>query len=41
MCNICYAIKNKISMIETRPTLGVCDEHYKEWVAEKLLGEDF
>ena len=41
MCNICYAIKNKISIIDARPTLGMCDEHYLEWVQEKLLGEEY
>ena len=39
MCSICNAKKNGITKV--RPTLDMCDEHYMEWVHEKLLGEDF
>jgi hypothetical protein len=41
MCNICYAEKNNISMTKVGPTLDMCDEHYMEWVQEKLLGEEY
>ena len=41
MCSICYAEKNNLGMISKGPTLDMCDEHYREWVSEKLLGEDF
>jgi hypothetical protein len=39
MCNICYAQENNIPMIATRPTLGMCDEHYREWVQEKIYND--
>ena len=41
MCNICYAEKNNISMIKARPTLGMCDKHYMEWVEEKVYNDGY
>lgn len=40
MCNICYAEKNSISMIDANPET-MCDIHYKDWCSEKALGEDW
>jgi hypothetical protein len=37
MCNVCYAIKNKISMIDASPST-LCPNHYQDWVDEKGLG---
>ena len=38
MCNICYAQKNKISMISSSPST-MCPTHYQEWSDEKNLGD--
>ena len=33
MCNICYAQKNKISVISANPST-MCDNHYQEALGE-------
>lgn len=38
MCNICYAQQNKISAISSNPET-MCDNHYFEWVNEKVCNE--
>jgi hypothetical protein len=38
MCNICFAIENKIGMIDTN-VATLCDTHYRDWSEEKNLGE--
>jgi hypothetical protein len=40
MCNICYATKNNINMIDASVET-MCDKHYTDWCAEKALGEDW
>jgi hypothetical protein len=40
MCNICYALENKISMIDASPST-MCKSHYQDWSDEKSLGEDW
>ena len=40
MCNICYAEKNGITMIDTN-IATLCPNHYQEWADEKNLGEEY
>jgi hypothetical protein len=40
MCNICYAQKNGISMIDSN-VATLCDNHYQEWADEKSIGENW
>ena len=40
MCNICYAEKNGISIIDTN-TDTLCFDHYVDWSNEKAVGEDW
>lgn len=40
MCNICYANKNGINMIDSNPST-MCAKHYQDWSDEKNMGENY
>lgn len=40
MCAVCYAQRIGLSSISVKSS-ELCDNHYRDWVDEKMMGEYF